>query len=182
LILLVLPTAQAFWAEVAATAESRALAPGLGLDTRFHAEPFHHKVRVFVGPSPLPVSPTAQAVLAEMAATPDSKVPPPGVGLGTCFHAVPFHRSISALSLKPEIVEPTAQALPAELAATPSRVALDSGLGLGTRFHGSLSDPDDQGSVVFPAHTGMGRSGPHPDGNTHLISVPRLSPSAGVGS
>jgi hypothetical protein len=49
-------------------------------------------------------------------------------------------------------------------------------------IHGSLSDPDDQGSVVFPAHTGMGRSGPHPDGNTHLISVPRLSPSAGVGS
>jgi hypothetical protein len=47
LILLVLPTAQAFRAEVMATAESRALAPGLGLDTRVHVAPFHHKVRVF---------------------------------------------------------------------------------------------------------------------------------------
>jgi hypothetical protein len=58
-----------------------------------------------------------------------------GFGLGTRFHAVPFHRSISVLSLEPEIVEPTAQALPAELVVTPSRVASDPGLGLDTRFH-----------------------------------------------
>ena len=123
MILLVLPTAQAFRAEVAATAESRALAPGLGLDTRFHAEPFHHKVRVFVGPSPLPVSPTAQAVLADTAATPDSKVPPPGVGLGTCFHAVPFHRSVTlAPGPHPQLASPTVQASPTEITATAPRI------------------------------------------------------------
>ena len=38
--------------------------------------------------------------------------------------------------------------------------------------HGSLTDPDDQSSVVFPAYTGVGGSGPHPDSNTHVTSVP----------
>jgi hypothetical protein len=85
LTLLVLPTAQAFRAEVAATAESRALAQGLGLDTRFHEVPFHHKVRVFVGPSPLPVSPTAQALPADVAAT--LLRLPARLGPGACFHA-----------------------------------------------------------------------------------------------
>lgn len=61
LTVLVAPTAQAFPLEVTAMASSEALAPGLGVDTCFHAVPFQRRATVLVGPSPLPLSPTAQA-------------------------------------------------------------------------------------------------------------------------
>jgi hypothetical protein len=37
---------------------------------------------------------------------------------------------------------------------------------------GGLTGPDHQGTVVLPAHAGMGRPGPDPDSNTHPTSVP----------
>ena len=102
--------------------------------------PFHRKIRMFVGPSPLPVSPTAQARLSETAATPNRMVPPPGVGLGTRFHALPFQCRIKLMpGPHPQLMSPTAQALPVGVMATPNRKSarpgLGWGLGLGTCFH-----------------------------------------------
>jgi hypothetical protein len=45
--LLLVPTAQALVAEVAATPERLASVPGLGLGTCFQAVPFHRSIRVF---------------------------------------------------------------------------------------------------------------------------------------
>ena len=45
--LLLLPTAQALVAEVAATPERLASVPGLGLGTRFQVVPFHRSISVF---------------------------------------------------------------------------------------------------------------------------------------
>jgi hypothetical protein len=67
---LVLPTAHAFRADVAATPE-RLLPAGLGLGTRSQALPFHRRIRVLETPLPEQlVQPTAQALRAETAATP----------------------------------------------------------------------------------------------------------------
>src|SRR2546423_15707482 len=40
---------------------------------------------------------------------------------------------------------------------------------------GARADPDDQGTVAFPAHSGPRRAGPYPDGNPHGTS---LSPAS----
>ena len=39
--------------------------------------------------------------------------------------------------------------------------------------YGPRTDPDDQGTVALPAHSGPGRAGSHPDGDPHDTSVPR---------
>lgn len=160
LILLVLPTAQAFRAEVAATAESRALAPGLGLDTLFHAVLFHRKVRVFVGPSPLPVSPTGPDGTRGDGGHAGQQGTAPGVGLGTYFHAAPFHRSVTLKpGPDPQLASPTVQAPPAEVTATAPRYSaspwLAPGSGLGTRihavpFHRSISVLSLEPKIVEP--------------------------------
>ena len=80
---------------------------GVGLGTRFHAVPFHRRIRLVPGPHPQLMSPTAQALPADVAATPLRKSAKPllasGLGLGTRFHAVPFHRRIRVLMLMPAV-------------------------------------------------------------------------------
>jgi transcriptional regulator with XRE-family HTH domain len=135
------PTAHALLADVAATPLNRRNLPeGSGVGTLRQFLPFHRRIRVFVGPSPLPVAPTAQARLADTAATPLRNTPPPGVGLGTCFHDFPFQRRIRLKpGPHPQLTSPTAQARCVDTAVTPCRKSarplLASGLGLWTRCH-----------------------------------------------
>jgi hypothetical protein len=63
---IVVPTAQALLADVAATPERLADVPGLGLATCFQAVPFQRSMSVL----PLLVAPTAQALVADVATTP----------------------------------------------------------------------------------------------------------------
>src|SRR5262249_47030420 len=89
------PTAQAFLADVAATAARLTvrLRGGVGRDTRCHAVPFQCRIRLLTLPT-LTISPTAQAFRADVAATPRSRLRT-GDGAGIRLHAVPFQCRIN---------------------------------------------------------------------------------------
>lgn len=118
-----LPTAQAFVAEVATTLTTAPpFSPSLGLGTRFHDVPFHRKISVLGTPSLVrPPLPTAQALRADRAATPDNWLEAPVAGTWARFQLRPFHLRISdLLVVKPHGLQPTAHAFLADEAATPS--------------------------------------------------------------
>jgi len=93
----------------------------LGLDTRFHAAPFHRKISVLGTPSLVwPPLPTAQALRADRTATPDIWLAAPVAGTRSRCHVRPVHRKISDwLEPKPHLLQPTAHAARAERTATP---------------------------------------------------------------
>src|SRR5712691_6409537 len=101
LLLVKLPTAQMLFADEAATLKRVAApAPGLGLDTTAHIDPFQCSMSGSVLPLPLGMYwPTAQTLLAEMAVTPVSPFSLElGLGLEAIVHFVPFQWSMSVSS------------------------------------------------------------------------------------
>jgi hypothetical protein len=83
------PTAQASLLDAAATADSDAKVPGLGLGTWVQATPSQWRISVPIADVATPVLPTAQASVADLAAIPLSESLLPGFGLGTRFQACP---------------------------------------------------------------------------------------------
>src|SRR5215469_9435587 len=129
----VLPTAHAFVAELASTANRGLVVPGCGLATRAHCRPFQCMISEVSFPLVAPTLPTAHALLAEVAVTPNSSslLPaPPGLGLAPCVQAVPFQCRIRVWSAVPLSKVPTAHASVADTACTLDR-SLKSRLGFG---------------------------------------------------
>jgi hypothetical protein len=97
--LLVAPTAQAFFEDVAVAPNSSPLGP----DCRFHEVPFQCWIRVV----PARVVPTTQALRADVAATAEGwGMEPAGFGTGSGFQADPFQRRIAYPPAEP--LKPTA--------------------------------------------------------------------------
>lgn len=85
---LVAPTDQAFFADVAVAPNSSPLE----LASRLHDVPFQCWIRAV----PARVEPTTQALRADVAVTAKGRgMEPAGFGIGSGFHAVPFHRRMA---------------------------------------------------------------------------------------
>src|SRR5262249_45116288 len=148
---MLLPTAQALVAEVAAT--PLRIPPNLraGLVTCCHAAPFQCSIS---GTPRLLTSlpPTAQASLAAAAATPmNSESAAGGVGLFARVRAVPSQRRIPVW---PAVVAPpTAQTLPREPAAPACRIAGPPVLGAAIGAHAVPFQCSIRASLLGPYPT-----------------------------
>src|ERR1700683_443348 len=125
------PTAQAFLAEVAATALRKA-SLGHAPVTFFQETPFQRRISAL-----LTALPTAKALRTDVAAT-AARLSSVRFGCDTRVHFTPFHWSRTPSGAASLPAMPTAKASRADGAATPVRLAPPppkGGLGLASRFH-----------------------------------------------